>query len=62
MNSGPLSLRMHRGTPRIASSSASVSITSSLVMFRSTFKARHSRVFSSIHQAVGTYAQTLAVR
>src|SRR5690349_6673295 len=47
MNSGPLSLRTHRGTPRIANSSASVSITSSLVILRLTFKARHSRVCSS---------------
>src|SRR3954452_21856150 len=47
MNSGPLSLRTHRGTPRIANSSASVSITSSLVILRATFKARHSRVCSS---------------
>ena len=38
---------MHFGTPRIANSSASVSITSSLVMLRSTFKAKHSRVYSS---------------
>ena len=38
MNSGPLSLRMCLGTPRIANSSASVSITSSLVMLRATFK------------------------
>jgi hypothetical protein len=47
MNSGPLSERMHCGTPRIANSSASVSITSSLVMLRSTFNAKHSRVCSS---------------
>jgi hypothetical protein len=47
MNSGPLSLRICRGTPRIAKSSESVSITSSLVMPRSTFKVRHSRVYSS---------------
>src|SRR5690606_39123242 len=46
-NSGPLSLRIHRGTPRIANSSASVSITSSLVMLRPTFRHRHSRVYSS---------------
>jgi hypothetical protein len=38
---------MHFGTPRIARSPASVSITSSLVMLRSTFKARHSRVYTS---------------
>lgn len=47
MNSGPLSLRMCSGTPRMANSSASASITSSLVMLRSTFKARHSRVYPS---------------
>ena len=35
------------GTPRIAKSSESVSITSSLVMPRLTFKARRSRVYSS---------------
>src|ERR1700733_4822072 len=46
-NSGPLSERTHFGTLRIANSSASVSIRSSLVMLRSTFKAMHSRVFSS---------------
>ncbi len=46
-NSGPLSERTHFGTPRIANSSANVSITSSLVMLRSTFKAKHSLVCSS---------------
>ncbi len=35
------------GTPRIANSSESVSITFSLVMPRSTFRARRSRVYSS---------------
>jgi len=38
---------MCRGRPRIAINSVSVSITSSLVMPRSTFKAKHSRVYSS---------------
>jgi hypothetical protein len=38
---------MCRGTPRIANSSASVSITSSLVMLRSTLRHKHSRVNSS---------------
>jgi hypothetical protein len=42
-----LSLRMCLGTPRIANSSESVSITFSLVMPRSTFRAKHSRVYSS---------------
>ena len=47
MNSGPLSLRMCLCTPHIAKSPESLSITSSLVMPRSTFKARHSRLYSS---------------
>lgn len=47
MNSGPLSLRTIPGTPRIANNFASTSITSSLVMLRSTFSTKHSRVYSS---------------
>ncbi|TWU00476.1 hypothetical protein Pla108_14270 [Botrimarina colliarenosi] len=39
-NSGPLSLRMWPGTPRIANSSHNASITSSLVMLRSIFSTR----------------------
>lgn len=42
---------MCRGTPRIANSSSSVSITSSLVMPRSSFKAKHSRVYSSTNDS-----------
>jgi hypothetical protein len=48
MNSGPLSLRMCFGTPRMAKSSARESITSALVIPRSAFSTRHSRVNSSI--------------
>jgi hypothetical protein len=48
MNSGPLSLRMCFGTPRMAKSSARESITSVLVIPRSAFSTRHSRVNSSI--------------
>ena len=47
MNSGPLSLRMHSGTPYITNSSAKRLITYSLVMLRPTSKVMHRRVCSS---------------
>src|SRR5580658_2385650 len=47
VNSGPLSLRRCSGTPRVAINQARRSSTSSLVSFRATSMARHSRVYSS---------------
>ncbi|MBX3382837.1 MAG: hypothetical protein KF864_04945 [Phycisphaeraceae bacterium] len=41
-NSGPLSLRMCTGTPRMVINSVSTSTTSAPVMHRSTSAARHS--------------------
>ena len=43
----PTVAAMRLGKPRMANNSASVSITSSLVMLRSTFSARQFRVYPS---------------
>src|SRR5262249_10681943 len=45
MNSGPLSLRRRRGTPR-TTDSATTSRTFSAVMLRATISTKHSRVYS----------------
>lgn len=47
MNSGPLSLRMCTGTPRVVNRPISTSATSPEVIERFTSSARHSRVNSS---------------
>ena len=48
MNSGPLSLRMCFGTPRLINKLTNTSTILSAVMLRSTSNARHSRVYSSV--------------
>ncbi len=48
MNSGPLSLRMCWGTPRVRNKFVSTSTIRSALMLRSTSKAKHSRVYSSV--------------
>ena len=47
MKSGPLVLRMYRGVRRTANNPIIVLMTSSLVMLRSTCRARHFRVYLS---------------
>jgi len=48
MDSGPLSLRMCFGTPRVMKRFSKMSSTLSAVMLRSTSRAKHSRVYSSV--------------
>jgi len=52
VNSDPLSLRMYSGTPRRTNRSLNLSKTSSLVCFRATSIARHSRLYSSINVSI----------